>query len=340
MKKAVCFGEIMIRLNPPGYTRLVQTGLLEMSFAGGEANVAVSLSNLGKKASFVTKLPDNMIAKAATRQLKAHDVDVSDIVYGGDRMGLYYVEKGASQRASTVLYDRKYSAIATADKSDFNWEHIFKDADWFHFTGITPALGDNVAEICLEACKTAKKMGITVSCDLNYRKKLWSSDKAGEVMGRLMEYVDVAIANEEDCEKVFGIKAKDTDITGGKLSSEGYRQVAEELSSRFSIETVAITLRGSISASENDWAGMLYHRGEAYFSKSYRIHIVDRVGGGDSFGGALIYALSTGYESQKALEFAVAASCLKHTIEHDFNEVTLDEVLNLMKGDGSGRVQR
>lgn len=338
--KAVCFGEIMLRLNPPGYTRLIQAGLLEMSFAGGEANVAVSLCNLGKKASFVTKLPDNVMSKSAVRQLKAHDVDVSDIVYGGDRMGLYYVEKGASQRASTVLYDRKYSSIAGADKADFNWEHILKDADWFHFTGITPALGDNVADICLEACKAAKSMGITISCDLNYRKKLWSSEKAGEVMGRLMEYVDVAIANEEDCEKVFGIKAKDTDITGGTLSGDGYRRVAKELASRFNIETVAITLRGSISASENDWAGMLYHRGEAYFSKKYRIHIVDRVGGGDSFGGALIYALSSGYEPQKALEFAVAASCLKHTIEHDFNEVTLDEVNSLMSGDGSGRVQR
>jgi 2-dehydro-3-deoxygluconokinase len=331
MKKAVCFGEIMIRLNPPGYTRLIQTNLLEVSFAGGEANVAVSLCNLGKKASFVTRLPDNVMAKAAVRQLRAHDVDVSGIVYGGERIGTYYVEKGASQRASTVLYDRKYSAIATADKSDFNWEHIFRDADWFHFTGITPALGDNVAEICLEACKTAKKMGITVSCDLNYRKKLWSSEKAG---------VDVAIANEEDCEKVFGIKAKDTDITGGKLSRDGYVQVAQELSSRFNIDTVAITLRGSLSASANDWAGMLYHMGNAYFSKNYRIHIVDRVGGGDSFGGALIYALSSGFEPQEALEFAVAASCLKHTIEHDFNEVTIDEVFNLMKGDGSGRVQR
>ena len=227
-----------------------------------------------------------------------------------------------------------------AQKSDFDWEKIFMGAEWFHFTGITPALGDNVAEICLDACKKAKEMGLTVSCDLNFRKNLWTSEKAGKVMGQLMPYVDVAIANEEDCEKVFGIRAENTDITGGELSREGYVGVAKKLSEKFGIDTVAITLRGSISASVNQWAGMLYQDGQSWFSKNYTIHIVDRVGGGDSFGGGLIYALSEGYSQQDAIEFAVAASCLKHTIEHDFNDVTVEEVKKLAEGDGSGRVQR
>lgn len=340
MAKFVCFGEIMARLNPIGNLRLVQAENLEISYAGGEANVAVSLANYGKDVSFVTKLPDNDLAKAALRKLRSYGVDVDDVVLGGERMGIYFVEKGASQRASKVLYDRMNSAIAEATDADFDWDRIFDGTEWFHFTGITPALSDNAARVCLTACKKAKEKGITVSCDLNYRNKLWSSEKAGEVMAQLMEYVDVAIANEEDCEKVFGIKASDTDLTGGKLSKEGYSQVAKTLSERFHIPTVAITLRGSLSASDNKWAGMLYAEGNSYFSKEYLIHIVDRVGGGDSFGGGLIYALSCGYKPQKAIEFAVAASCLKHTIEHDFNEVTVAEVEKLMNGDGSGRVQR
>lgn len=338
--KFVCFGEIMARLNPEGYLRFTQANHLELSYAGGEANVAVSLSNYGKNASFVTKLPVNDMAKSAVMSLKSQGVDVSDIVYGGERLGIYFVEKGASQRPSKVIYDRKYSSIATAEENDFDWEKIFAGASWFHFTGITPALGDNVADICEVACKTAKKMGLTVSCDLNYRKNLWSSQKAGEVMGRLMQYVDLCIANEEDAEKVFGIKADNTDITGGELSSDEYMQVAKTLAERYNIGKVAITLRGSISASDNNWAGMLYNNGECYFSKNYLIHIVDRVGGGDSFGGGLIYALSEGYTPQQAIEFAVAASCLKHTIEQDFNQVTVNEVKQLMAGDGSGRVQR
>lgn len=340
MAKFVCFGEIMARLNPVGNLRLVQAENLEISYAGGEANVAVSLANYGKDVAFVTKLPNNDLAKAALRKLRSYGVDVNDVVLGGERMGIYFVEKGASQRASKVLYDRKNSAIAEATDKDFDWDQIFEGTEWFHFTGITPALSDSAAQICMTACKKAKEKGIMVSCDLNYRNKLWTSEKAGEVMGQLMEYVDVAIANEEDCEKVFGIKASDTDLTGGKLSREGYSQVAKTLSERFHIPTVAITLRGSLSASDNKWAGMLYAEGNSYFSKEYLIHIVDRVGGGDSFGGGLIYALSSGYEPQKAIEFAVAASCLKHTIEHDFNEVTVDEVEKLMNGDGSGRVQR
>lgn len=340
MAKFVCFGEIMARLNPVGNLRLVQAENLEISYAGGEANVAVSLANYGKNVAFVTKLPNNDLTKSALRKLKSYGVDVDKVVLGGERMGIYFVEKGASQRASKVLYDRKNSAIAEAADADFDWNQIFEGTEWFHFTGITPALSDNAAQICLTACKKAKEKGITVSCDLNYRNKLWTSEKAGEVMGQLMEYVDVAIANEEDCEKVFGIKASDTDLTGGKLSKDGYVQVAKTLSERFHIPTVAITLRGSLSASDNKWAGMLYAEGKSYFSKEYLIHIVDRVGGGDSFGGGLIYALSSGYEPQKAIDFAVAASCLKHTIEHDFNDVTVEEVEKLMNGDGSGRVQR
>jgi len=338
--KFVCFGEIMGRINPLGYQRFVQADTYEISYGGGEANVAVSLANYGKDASFVTKVPDNDISKSALRGLKAHDVDVSDVVFGGDRLGLYFVEKGASQRPSKVIYDRKYSSISMAEKGDFDWKKILDGACWFHFTGITPALSDNAAEICLDALKTAKEMGVKVSCDLNFRKNLWTSEKAGKVMGELMPYVDVAIANEEDCEKVFGIKAENTDITGGSLSHEGYKQVAKTLSEKFDIPTVAITLRGSISANDNNWAAMLYKDGEYYFSKNYLIHIVDRVGGGDSFGGGLIYALTEGYSNQDVIEFAVAASALKHTIEHDFNEVTVAEVKTLMSGDGSGRVQR
>ena len=291
-------------------------------------------------ASYVTKLPDNDIGKSALRTLRAHGVDTSDIAWGGERVGLYYCEKGASQRPSKVIYDRKYSSIWAASAADFDWNKILDGATWFHFTGITPALSDNCAEICLDAVKTAKKLGVTVSCDLNFRKNLWTTEKAGKVMGELMPYVDVAIANEEDCEKVFGIKAANTDVTGGKLSHEGYKDVAKQLSERFDIPTVAITLRGSISANDNNWAAMLYRDGEYYFSKNYLIHIVDRVGGGDSFGAGLIYAISNGYSNQEAIEFAVAASALKHTVEGDMNEVTVAEVKALAGGDGSGRVQR
>jgi 2-dehydro-3-deoxygluconokinase len=330
----------MGRLSPVGYKRFVQADCFEVIYGGGEANVAASLANFGKNASYVTRLPDNDTGKSALRTLRAHGVDTSDIVWGGERLGLYYCEKGASQRPSKVIYDRKYSAISTASAADFDWKKIFEGATWFHFTGITPALSDSCAEISLAAVKAAKEMGLTVSCDLNFRKNLWTTEKAGGVMGELMPYVDVAIANEEDCEKVFGIKAAGTDITGGKLSHDGYKDVAKKLSDMFNIPTVAITLRGSISASDNNWAAMLYRDGEYYFSKNYAVHIVDRVGGGDSFGAGLIYALSDGYDNQGAIEFAVAASALKHSIEGDMNEVTVAEVKALAGGDGSGRVQR
>ncbi|MCI8818324.1 MAG: sugar kinase [Oscillibacter sp.] len=338
--KLVTFGEIMMRLNPAGYQRFVQAESFEASYAGGEANVAVSVANYGLDAAFVTKVPAHEIGQCAVNTLRRFGVDTSGMVRGGDRLGIYFVEKGASQRPSKVIYDRAHAAIAEAVPSDFNWKEIFKGVDWFHFTGITPALGGHLPEICLEACKTAKEMGVTISCDLNFRKKLWTSEQAGETMGKLMPYVDVCIANEEDAKDVFGIAAPDTDLNTGKISHEGYISVAKQLTERFNFQKVAITLRGSLSASVNDWAGMLYSNGSASFSPTYRINIVDRVGGGDSFGGGLIYSLMNGYDDQKAINFAVAASCLKHTIEHDFNLVSVSEVENLAGGNASGRVQR
>ena len=340
MSRVVTFGEIMMRLNPEGYLRLLQAQKLEMSFAGGEANVAVSVANFGMKAAFVTKLPDNVLGRRAAMELQKYGVDTEAIVYGGERMGIYFVEKGASQRPSKVLYDRGASAIALAERPDFDWEHILEGANWFHFTGITPALSEGCAEICEDALRVCKEKHITVSCDLNFRKKLWSKEKAGEVMGRLMKYVDVCIANEADAADVFGICAGNSDISKGELDRQGYVSVAQQLVERFGIKSVAITLRKSISASINHWGGLLYTGGEAFFSPEYMIQIVDRVGGGDSFAGALIYALNSGYEPQKAVNFAAAASCLKHTMEYDFNLSTLEEVNSLMQGNASGRVQR
>ena len=340
MAKVVTFGELMLRLAPPGYLRFTQADTFTATYGGGEANVAVSLANYGMDAAFVTKLPENDIGQAAVNSLRRYGVDVSKIVRGGPRVGIYYLEKGASQRPSKVIYDRAGASIALAQPGDFDWDSIFEGVSWFHFTGITPALGDNVAACCLEACKAAKAKNITVSCDLNFRKNLWTSEKAGQVMGQLMEYVDVCIANEEDAEKVFGIRAAATDVTTGKLNHDGYREVASKLKERFGFSKVAITLRTSISANDNKWAAMLYDGEDYYFSKSYDVHIVDRVGGGDSFGGGLIYALLAGKSSKDALEFAVAASCLKHSIEGDYNAVSVMEVETLAGGDGTGRVQR
>ncbi len=340
MSKIVCFGELMLRLNPEGYLRFEQANRFEASFGGGEANVAVSLAHFGMDAAFVSKFPAHSIGDMAVRSLRAEGVDVNSIVRGGERMGIYFLEKGASQRPSKVIYDRKYASIGMASREDFDWNTILDGAEWFHFTGITPALSDAVAEITLDALKVCKEKGIKVSCDLNFRKKLWSSEKAGKVMGELCQYVDVCIANEEDAEKVFGIEPEHNDVEGGKLNREGYIDVAKKLAERFGMEKVAITLRESISANDNNWAAMLYADGEAFFSKKYAVHIVDRVGGGDSFGAGLIYGLMNGYDNQKTIEFAVAASCLKHSIETDFNYVSVDEVSTLMKGDGSGRVQR
>ncbi len=339
-KKVVTFGEIMLRLAPEGYYRFVQAENFGATFGGGEANVAISLANYGMDAVFVSKLPSHEIGQAAVNSLRRYGVDTNFIARGGDRVGIYYLEKGASQRPSKVIYDRAGSSIAASSKADFNWDAILEGASWFHFTGITPALGDPVADICEEACITARRKGIAVSCDLNYRKKLWTREKAGQVMSRLCKYVDVCIANEEDAKDVFGIEAGDSDITGGKLSFDGYKDVAKKLSDQIGFSKVAITLRTSISASENNWMGLLYDDGRYYLSKEYNMKIVDRVGGGDSFGAGLIYGLLSGKSSEEALEFAVAASCLKHSIEGDFNHVTVAEVESLAGGDASGRVQR
>ena len=340
MSKVVCFGEIMLRLAPNGYYRFFQNDQMQATFGGGEANVAVSLANYGQDVSYVTKLPSHAIGQAAVNSLRAFGVDTSDIVRGGERVGIYYLEKGASQRGSVCIYDRAHSSVQTADRADFDWDKILDGADWFHFTGITPALGENLVDICLDACKAAKKKGVKISCDLNYRGKLWTREQAREAMTKLCEYVDVCISNEEDAKDVFGIEAENTDIYGGKLNKDGYKSVAKQLMDRFGFEKVAITLRTSISASDNDWAGMLYDGKDYCFSKEYHLHIVDRVGGGDSFGGGLIYALRSGKSTQQAIDFAVAASALKHSIEGDFNRVSVSEVEKLAGGDGSGRVQR
>lgn len=340
--RVVTFGEIMMRLNPEGYLRFVQAERFEASYGGGEANVAVSLANYGFDASFVTKLPENPLGEAARNEVRRFGVDTRDIAWGGPRLGIYFVEKGASQRPSKVVYDRAGSSIALARRSDFDWPKIFRGAKWFHFTGITPALGGELPEICLDALKACRARKIKVSCDLNYRGKLWSREEAGRTMAELVPYVDVLIANEADAADVFGIRAAGTDVDAGRLDKGGYVSVAEQLAGRFGLKKVAITLRTSISAFDNRWAGMLYDAksGKAFFSPEYAVHIVDRVGGGDSFGGGLIYALASGRRDQEAIDFAVAASCLKHSIEHDFNLMTAGEVESLAAGNSSGRVQR
>ena len=340
MARVVTFGEIMLRLAPVGYERFFQSDRMEATFGGGEANVAVSLANFGVDSRYVTKLPKHAIGQAAVNALRYFGVDTTEIVRGGDRVGVYYLEKGASQRGSVCIYDRAHSAIQESDPAEFDWDRILDGADWFHFTGITPALGGNLVLACRDACEAARRKGITVSCELNYRGKLWSREQARRAMTMLCEYVDVCIANEEDARDVFGISAKNTDITAGKLDWNGYRSVAEQLTAQFGFRAVAITLRGSISASDNDWAGMLYTGGESYFSRNYRVHIVDRVGGGDSFGAGLIYALREKMPPQEAIDFAVAASALKHSIEGDFNRASVAEIRKLAAGDGSGRVQR
>jgi 2-dehydro-3-deoxygluconokinase len=341
MSKVVTFGEVMLRLAPPGYLRLLQATTLEMTYGGAEVNVAVSLAMFGMNATFVTRLPNNDIGQNCLNQIRGLGVDTSRILRGGDRMGVYYVEKGASQRASTVLYDRANSAIAEINPAELDWDGIFKDAKAFHFTGITPALSDAAAQAALDGAKKAKAKGLMVSCDLNYRKKLWSQEKAGTVMGELLPYVDLCIANEEDAETVFGIKAEGVDVTSGSLDHGRYTEVAEKLIARFpNLKGIAITLRESYSASRNGWSGMLHWEGESFFSRKYDIDIVDRVGGGDSFAAGLIYGLLKGKSPADAVEFAVAASCLKHSIPGDYSYVKLSEVETLLKGDGSGRVQR
>ena len=346
MPKIITFGEIMLRLSTPGYLRFGQAKQFEATFGGGEANVAVSLANYGMDAKFVTRLPDNDIAKACVKDLKSYGVDTSDIIYGGERVGIYFLETGAVARPSKVVYDRAHSSIASIELGMVDWKKVFEGADWFHWTGITPALSQGAADACLEAIKAANELGITVSCDLNYRKNLWKyGKKASEIMPALVEGCDVILGNEEDAEKVFGIKPEGFDVTstGGEIDQNRFQSVGEQLMAKFPrAKKVIITLRGSINANHNTWGGVLWDGKTLYQSPRYDItHIVDRVGGGDSFMGGLIYGLLTyTTDDQKALNFAVAASCLKHTIFGDFNQVTVAEVENLMKGDGSGRVSR
>lgn len=343
-RHVVTFGEIMLRLAPPGFLRIRQARSFDATFGGGEANVAVSLANYGVPVEFVTRLPANDLGDACVDFLRQHGVGVSHIARGGERLGIYFLETGAAQRGSKVIYDRAYSAIATIQRGMIDWAAVFSGADWFHWTGITPAIAAGTADACLEAVQTARQMGLTVSCDLNFRKKLWKWGKpAGEVMAELVSYCDVAVGNEEDAEMVFGIKAPDTDVVAGRVQAEKYRAVCEQLAARFpNLKTIAVTLRGSISASHNTWSGVLWDGGAFYQGGQFDITpIVDRVGGGDAFVGGLIYGLRAyGADRQRALEFAIAASCLKHSIPGDVNLVTVDEVEKVMGGDVSGRVAR
>jgi 2-dehydro-3-deoxygluconokinase len=344
MKKVITFGEIMLRLSPPGFLRFTQARSFDVIYGGGEANVAASLAQFGMAVDYVTRLPKNDIGEACLQYLRQYGIGTSKIVQGGDRLGIYFLENGAVQRGSKVIYDRANSSLAAIQKGMVDWQAVFNDADWFHWTGITPAVSQGAAEVCLEAVQIAKHMGLTVSCDLNYRKNLWKwGKKASEVMPELVSFCDVAIGNEEDAEKVFGIKAPEADVTAGKVDASQYRFVCEELAKRFSgLMTIAITLRGSLSASHNTWSGVLWQSGEFFTAPRYDItHIVDRVGGGDAFMGGLIYGLRTyGADYQKALHFAVAASCLKHSIIGDFNQVSVAEVEGIMGGNVSGRVSR
>ncbi len=343
-KKIVTFGEIMLRLATPGHQRFSQATSLVATFGGGEANVAVSLANYGLKAEFVTRLPSNDIAQSVIMDLKKHSVGTENILFGGERLGIYFLETGAVSRSSKVIYDRAHSSISDIKPGMVNWDKVFEDTAWFHWTGITPAISQGAADVCLEAVKAAKSRNITVSCDLNFRKNLWKWGKtAGEVMPELVKHCDIILGNEEDAEKVFGIKPDKADVAAGKVESAEFESVCRKLKAMFpASQKIIITLRGSINADHNTWSGILYNGKDFYSAPVYQItHIVDRVGGGDSFLGGLIYGLLTYTgDDQKALNFAVAASCLKHTITGDFNLVSVAEVEQLMKGDASGRVVR
>lgn len=340
--KVVSFGEIMLRLSPDGYYKLFQKPELNTSFCGAEANVAVALSNFGDEAEFVTALPDNDIGRAACRELMRYGVKTDNIVYTGDRLGIFFAEKGASQRPSKVIYDRKNSAIALAEPSSFDWEKIFDGADWFHITGITPALSDSLAKISVDAVKAAKKAGLTVSCDINYRSKLWSAQKARPVMTEIMKYVDVCIGNEEDAEIVFGIKAGTTDATKGQLDTDGYKKSLQTVAETFGCKIVAYSQRKSYSASDNGWSGIIYddEKKQVYTSAQYDIRITDRIGGGDAFASGLIYALHNNISPANAIETAAAAGCLDQTLEGDFCLFGINDVIDLAGGNSSGRVKR
>jgi 2-dehydro-3-deoxygluconokinase len=344
MKRFVTFGEIMLRLSPPTALRFGQARSFDIVYGGGESNVAVSLANFGLESEFVTRLPAHEIGEACLQFLRQYKVGTRYILRGGERLGIYFLETGAVMRGSQVIYDRTDSSFSTIKPGMLNWQDIFQEAGWFHWTGITPAISEGAAQVCLEAVQTAHKMDITVSCDMNYRAKLWKwGKKAGEVMTQLVENCDILIGNEEDAEKVFGILSPDADVTKGKVRGEQYAYVCNELHMKFpNLKTIAITLRGSLSASHNTWSGIIWQNSKLYQAPVYDItHIVDRVGGGDSFMGGLLYGLVTYQDDpQKALDFATAASALKHTIFGDFNLVTVTEVEKLMQGDGSGRVNR
>jgi 2-dehydro-3-deoxygluconokinase len=339
-KKVVTMGEIMMRLSTPGFERFVQSDSLDVTYGGGEANVAVALSNYGLNGVFVTKVPDNALGQAAINHIRRYGVDTQYIARGGKRLGIYFLETGASMRASQVIYDRAGASISEAEITDFDFDKILDGADWFHTTGITPALSDKAAALTEAALKAARAKGITTSIDLNYRKKLWTKEKAREVMTRLCQYVDVCIGNEEDADTTLGFKAEATDVTKGELNIDGYKSVFQQMKDKFGFKYIASTLRESHSASDNGWSALVYDGSEFYHTKQYEVRIVDRVGSGDSFASGFIYGLVTGLSMPESAEFGVAASALKHTIPGDLNHATLAEVRELMKGDGSGRVQR
>lgn len=338
--KVVTFGELMLRLEPEGYYRFVQVDRMTSTFGGAEANVAISLANFGIDSTYVTKLPSHEIGQSAVNSLRRFGVDTSQIVRGGKRVGIYFNERGASQRPSKCIYDRVGSAIAESLPEDFNWDKIFEGASWYHITGVTPALGGNLPEICIQSCKVAKEKGLTVSLDLNYRSKLWSKEEAKKTMEKIASYVDICIANEDDAKDVFGIESADTDTENGKLNKEGYKSVARQMVEKYGFKKVAITLRTSINANVNKWSALYFDGSDFYFSREHEMFIVDRLGGGDSFCAGLIYSILNKETSQRVVEFASAASCLKHSIEGDFNMVTVEEVERLAHGDASGRIQR
>ena len=340
MAKVITMGEIMLRLSTPGFEKFIQADSFDVNYGGGEANVAVSLANYGHEAAFVSKVPNNPIGECAVAALRKHNVDCKHVAKGGERLGIYFLETGASMRASNVVYDRAHSSIATATAADFDFDAIFEGADWFHFTGITPAVSDEAAELTELALKAAKAKGVTVSVDLNFRKKLWSSEKAQRIMSNLMQYVDVCIGNEEDAHLVLGFKPQGTDVTSGELELAGYEDIFKQMVDKFGFKYVISSLRESHSASDNGWSACIYDGKEFYHSKKYEVRIVDRVGGGDSFAAGVICGLVDNKNFKEALEFGVAASALKHTIPGDFNLVSRADVDTLVGGDASGRVQR
>jgi 2-dehydro-3-deoxygluconokinase len=339
-KKVVTLGEIMLRLSTPDYKRFVQADTFDVTYGGGEANVAAAICNYGENGTFVTKVPNNPIGQSAINHLRRYGVDTQYIARGGDRLGIYFLETGASMRASQVVYDRAGASIADVDISEFDFDKILEGADWFHTTGITPALSDKAAALTMAALKAAKAKGITTSIDLNYRKKLWSKEKAQQVMSELCQFVDVCIGNEEDAETCLGFKAAHSDITKGELNLDGYKDVFNQMQAKFNFKFIASSLRESYSASDNGWSALVYDGKAFHHTKKYNVRIIDRVGSGDSFASGLIYGLVTGMSTVDAAEFGVAASALKHTIPGDLNHATLSDVKELMKGDGSGRVQR